>query len=104
MEMAEGLRSKLTQDSVNDTANFNKELANMIDSTLQKQHVFIEEQFAKFETRLDKIHKEVSANSKAITRLQTDHKVLTSRVTRAEESIQVKCSSMEARLARYEDR
>lgn len=96
--MADGLRSKA--DTAKDAANFNKELATMIDSVLNQQRVFIEEQFTKFENRLDKIHKEVSTNSKAIAK--TDH--ISHHVTRVEETFREKCSSMEATLAKHEDR
>lgn len=57
----------------------------MVDAALQ--YTFIEEQLSKFESRLDKIHSEVSTNSKAISKLKSDLRNLTTRVAQAEETM-----------------
>jgi len=75
----------------------------MIDAALPQQRNFIEEQFSKFEIHLDKIHKEVSANSQRILSFKKDHKDLSKRVSLAEESIQDKHISMEVMLVQHED-
>lgn len=64
--MAEGLRSKTTQEPTKDEEKLESlklALSSMLTSALMEQRTFIEMQFAKFEDRLDIIKTEVTKNS-----------------------------------------
>ena len=54
---------------------------------MKEQQIFIEEQFEKFEERLDNIKTEVTKNSNEIKKLKTDHKGLSTQLAKSEQSL-----------------
>lgn len=105
--MAEGLRSKITPDSPKDDEkleSFKLAVSSMLTTAMKEQQAFIEKEFAKFEERLDNIRTEVTKNSNEIKKLKTDHKGLSTRLTKSEQSLQTTCCKLEADIAELEDR
>ena len=77
--MAEGLKSKTGSDPLKDSRkleSFKLAVSSMLATarylawTMEEQQTFIEEQFAKFEERLDNIRAEVTKNSVEIKKLK----------------------------------
>uniref|UniRef100_A0A671Y240 L1 transposable element RRM domain-containing protein n=1 Tax=Sparus aurata TaxID=8175 RepID=A0A671Y240_SPAAU len=84
--------------------SFKLAVSSMLATAMKEQQTFIEEQFAKFEERLDNIKAEVTKNSVEIKKLKTDHKGLSTQLTKSEQALQATCCKLEANIAELEDR